>query len=73
MLIDLKKEAAALTQETIATRRDIHAHPELGFKEFRTAAIIEERLKELGLRVRRCAGTGVIGAPAGPGPSDAPR
>ena len=43
MLIDLKKEAAALTQETIATRRDIHAHPELGFKEFRTAAIIEEQ------------------------------
>ena len=51
MLIDLKKEAAALTQETIATRRDIHANPELGFKEFRTAGIIEERLKELDIEL----------------------
>ena len=61
MQIDLKQEAAALSEETIAIRRDIHAHPELGFQEFRTAGIIEERLKALGLRVRRCAGTGVIG------------
>ena len=61
MQIDLKTEIAALTEETIATRRDIHAHPELGFQEFRTAQIVEDRLNALGLRVRRCAGTGVIG------------
>lgn len=61
MQIDLKAEIAALSEETIALRRDIHTHPELGFHEFRTAALVEERLKEAGLRVRRCAGTGVIG------------
>ena len=61
MQIDLKAEVAALTEETIATRRDIHAHPELGFQEFRTSQIVEERLNALGLRVRRCANTGVIG------------
>lgn len=42
-------------------RRDFHAHPELGFREFRTSSIVEEYLKKLGLKVRRCAGTGVIG------------
>ena len=61
MQIDLKKEIAALSEETIAIRRDIHAHPELGFRDFRTSGIVEEQLKACGLRVRRCAGTGVIG------------
>ncbi|MCI2058734.1 MAG: amidohydrolase [Oscillibacter sp.] len=61
MQIDIKKEVAALTAETIATRRDIHAHPELGFHEFRTGKLVETRLKALGLRVRRCADPGVIG------------
>ena len=61
MQIDLKAEIAALTEETIATRRDIHAHPELGFQEFRTSQIVEDHLRALGLRVRRCATTGVIG------------
>lgn len=61
MDIDIKKEVSALSAETLDTRRDIHAHPELGFQEFRTADIIEKRLTALGLRVRRCAGTGVIG------------
>lgn len=61
MQINIKQEVSALSDETLSTRRDIHQHPELGFHEFRTAQIVEERLKALGLRVRRCAGTGVIG------------
>ena len=61
MQINIKQEATALFEETVDTRRDIHAHPELGFQEFRTSKIIEERLVKLGLRVRRCATTGVIG------------
>ena len=71
MKIDIKKEIAALTEETIEIRRDIHMHPELGFREFRTAEIIEKRLEQAGLRVRRCAGTGVIGVLEGglPGPT----
>ncbi len=61
MKIDVQRAVQALSQETLAIRRDVHAHPELGFREFRTAELIETRLRALGLRVRRCAGTGVIG------------
>jgi amidohydrolase len=68
MQIDIRKEIAVLTAETLQLRRDIHAHPELGFREFRTAKIIEERLVDCGLQVRRCAGTGVIGVLAGAKP-----
>lgn len=52
----------------IARRRDLHAHPELGLHEFRTAQIIEDRLKELDYETRRCTETGVIGVLKGPEP-----
>ncbi len=43
-------------------RRDIHAHPELGFKESRTAALVAERLEAVGIEVTRNVGrTGVVG------------
>ena len=35
--------------ELVATRRDLHAHPELGFEEVRTSGIVAERLRKLGL------------------------
>ena len=45
-----------------ALRRDLHRHPELGFKEHRTAGIVATRLKELGYTVTEgIAGTGVVG------------
>ena len=52
-------------------RRDIHRHPELGFREKRTAALVAERLKALGYEVQTGVGvTGVIGVLKGgkPGP-----
>ncbi|MCG8673158.1 MAG: M20 family metallopeptidase [Pseudomonadales bacterium] len=43
-------------------RRDIHAHPELGFQEERTAKIVADLLKEWGLEVHtHIGGTGVVG------------
>lgn len=43
-------------------RRDIHAHPELGNREFRTAALVARHLESLGMEVRReVAHTGVVG------------
>ncbi len=45
----------------IALRREIHRHPELGFEEERTAALVERELAALGIERRRVAGTGVIG------------
>ena len=48
-------------EQLIATRRDFHAHPELAFEETRTAGIVAERLKGLGLTPRTGIGrTGVI-------------
>ncbi len=43
-------------------RRDIHAHPELGFEETRTADIVARKLEAFGLEVHRGIGkTGVVG------------
>ncbi|MCK6424997.1 MAG: M20 family metallopeptidase [Burkholderiaceae bacterium] len=46
----------------IELRRDLHRHPELGFAELRTAAIVAERLAAWGYEVtREVGGTGVVG------------
>lgn len=43
-------------------RRDIHAHPELRFEEFRTADVIAQQLESWGITVARGLGsTGVVG------------
>jgi hippurate hydrolase len=48
--------------DLVALRRDIHAHPELGFEEQRTADLVADRLQAWGIPVdRRFAKTGVIG------------
>jgi amidohydrolase len=44
-------------------RRDLHAHPELGFEEHRTSDIVAAKLQEFGIAVHRgLAGTGVVGS-----------
>ena len=46
----------------VATRRDLHQHPELGFEERRTSALVAERLAKLGYSVQTGVGkTGVVG------------
>ena len=48
--------------ELTAIRRDIHAHPELGLEEFRTADLVAQKLTEWGIEVHRGVGvTGVVG------------
>lgn len=45
-----------------ATRQDIHAHPELGFEESRTSALVARSLQEWGYEVHTGIGkTGVVG------------
>ena len=45
-----------------AVRRDIHAHPELCFKEVRTADVVAQKLTEWGIPIHRGMGvTGVVG------------
>lgn len=46
----------------VSLRRDLHAHPELGFQERRTAGIVAQSLRLLGLEVHEgVGGTGVVG------------
>ena len=53
---------AAITPEVVAWRHTIHAHPELGFQEHRTAALVAEQLRSFGIEVHEgIAGTGVVG------------
>jgi hippurate hydrolase len=54
--------ARSYQQELVAIRHDIHAHPELGLQEVRTAEIVAKKLEEWGIEVHRGVGvTGVVG------------
>jgi amidohydrolase len=71
MAIDFYAEAERLFSYTQKHRRDFHAHPEIGFQEVRTAGIVADELKALGIEVTTgVAKTGVIGIIEGrqPGP-----
>ena len=62
MSIKILPEVNAIKNGIIANRRDFHKHPELGFKEHRTAKVIAEKLKSYGIDVKTGIGkTGVIG------------
>jgi|HubBroStandDraft_5_1064220.scaffolds.fasta_scaffold04075_1 amidohydrolase len=50
----------ALAERVVELRRTIHRHPELGFEEHETAALVERELDSLGIEHRRVAKTGVI-------------
>ncbi len=62
---------AEFHDDLTAWRRDIHAHPELGFEEFRTSDLVAAKLEEFGIAVHRgLAGTGVVGTLTGNAASD---
>jgi amidohydrolase len=69
---EVRTRAAAVESKLIAWRRDIHQHPELGDQETRTARLVADQLRSLGLEVRTgVARTGVVGILKGakPGPT----
>jgi hippurate hydrolase len=58
---DLLTALKAYEPELIAIRQDIHRHPEVGFEETRTAALVADRLRAWGLDVTEgVARTGVV-------------
>ena len=69
---EIDRAAASVEAQVIAWRRDLHEHPELGNREFRTAEIVRAHLVALGLDEVRTgvAHTGVVGLLHGalPGP-----
>jgi amidohydrolase len=71
-MTDFLSEAQALFDYTRDLRRDFHRHPELGFREARTAGIVARELSTLGLEVIAGVGkTGVVAMLEGslPGPT----
>lgn len=54
-------ELAQLDSQVIAWRRQIHAHPELGFDEHKTGELVERELKRAGIATQRVAKTGIVG------------
>ena len=52
----------AFATDLTERRRDLHAHPEIGFQEVRTSGLVAERLESWGIEVHRGIGrTGVVG------------
>ena len=73
---EIDKKAAAIESKVVDWRRDIHQNPELGNAETRTAKIIADHLRSLGIEVQEgVAVTGVVGILKGgkPGPTVALR
>ena len=76
LFAEISKDIIDVEAKVIEWRRDFHQHPELSNREFRTAKIIAEHLKSLGLEVKTgVAHTGVTGFLKGalPGPTIALR
>lgn len=74
LLEQFRQDAATLLPQLIAWRRDFHTHPELGFQEVRTAGVVADHLRSLGLELTTGVGkTGVVALvePDNP-PADAP-
>lgn len=66
----IKALAKAYKSEFIANRRHLHAHPELSFQEFQTAAFVEQKLKSIGItQIEKKADTGWVALIEGKNPS----
>ncbi len=65
------QQSHEIRHEIIRIRRDLHAHPELGFEEFRTAGVVASTLQELGFTNVR-TGVGRTGVTVEFGAADGP-
>jgi amidohydrolase len=62
LALEIDRLAAEAEERVITWRRDLHQHPELSNQEFRTAQVVADHLRRLGLEVQtEVAHTGVVG------------
>jgi amidohydrolase len=76
MEAEIARRTEAVLPKVVAWRRDLHQNPELGNRETRTAGLVAEHLRRLGMEVRTgVASTGVVAVLRGgrPGPAVALR
>jgi amidohydrolase len=64
----IKQLAAQYAQDNIATRRYLHAHPEISYQEFETSKYIQQKLTELGIDFEVMATTGIVATIKGKNP-----
>lgn len=70
LLERVKALAVQYEQEIVAWRQHLHAHPELSYQEFQTAAYVQARLQEWGIPFQApVASTGIVGKIEGRNPS----
>ncbi|WP_019989249.1 M20 metallopeptidase family protein [Rudanella lutea] len=72
MIDSIKSLAQQFADDAVATRRHLHAHPELSFHEYQTARYVADQLKAIGLTPQEgVANTGVVALIEGrkPGPT----
>ena len=70
LLEEIKRLAREFQKKVIETRRHLHAHPELSFKEYQTSAFIKSRLDAIGIPWKPMADTGIVALLKGEKPSD---
>ena len=68
MIEKIQSLAKKYTPEFIAIRQHLHAHPELSYQEFETAAFVQQKLSEYDIPFEVKAQTGVIGLITGKNP-----
>src|SRR5882672_6317559 len=69
LLETVKRKSQEFAGEVVAIRRNLHANPELSYKEFNTAKLVTEQLKSFGLQPQSVASTGVVAIVEGKSPS----
>ncbi|MDI9365546.1 MAG: M20 family metallopeptidase [Flavobacterium sp.] len=65
----IKQLAAQYAQDNIATRRYLHAHPEISYQEFETSKYVQQKLTELGIAFEVMATTGIVATIKGNNPN----
>lgn len=65
---DLRQWTEEIYDELVSLRHEIHMHPEIGFEEVRTSALVRATLKKYGIPHTTMAKTGVVGLVEGTGP-----